>query len=153
MDIKVREAIIDDYDIVIKIMNQVQHMHVEWRPDIYKPNKNLISIAEFKEAILSNTFYVAEIEEKVVGILGIRFIHVETPSNITRDILFVDSMAVDEPFRGLGAAHAFFEKIKEISKQKKCDGIELQVNAKNKKAYEMYSNYGFTEKSINMELI
>jgi len=26
------------------------------------------------------------------------------------------------------------------------------VNAKNKMAYEMYRNYGFTEKSINMEL-
>ncbi|NMD38491.1 MAG: hypothetical protein GYA87_07420 [Christensenellaceae bacterium] len=77
MDIKVEEAFIDDYDMVVKIMNQVQQMHVEWRPDIYKPNKNLISIAEFKEAILSNTFYVAEIEEKVVGILGIRFIHVD----------------------------------------------------------------------------
>lgn len=27
-----------------------------------------------------------------------------------------------------------------------------QMNAKNKMAYEMYRNYGFTEKSINMEL-
>ncbi|NLW71330.1 MAG: GNAT family N-acetyltransferase [Chloroflexi bacterium] len=151
MNIKVREAVIDDYDIVTKIMNQVQQMHVEWRPDVYRPNHDLISIVAFKEAILSNTFYVAEIEEKVVGILGIMFIHIETPSHITRDILFVDSMAVDEPYRGLGVGHAFFDKIKEISRQKKCDGIELQVNAKNKKAYEMYSNYGFTEKSITME--
>lgn len=31
------------------------------------------------------------------------------------------------------------------------DAIELQVNAKNRLAYEMYKNYGFTEKSINME--
>ncbi len=96
MNIKVREAVIDDYDIVTKIMDQVQQMHVEWRPDVYRPNHDLISIVAFKEAILSNTFYVAEIEEKVVGILGIMFIHIETPSHITRDILFVDSMAVDE---------------------------------------------------------
>lgn len=31
-------------------------------------------------------------------------------------------------------------------------GIELRVNAKNKKAYEMYKDYGFSEKSINMKL-
>ena len=31
------------------------------------------------------------------------------------------------------------------------DAIELQVNAKNRLAYERYKNYGFTEKSINME--
>ena len=39
----------------------------------------------------------------------------------------------------------FFEKVKEIKAEKNLDGIELQVNAKNKAAYEMYCNYGFTE--------
>lgn len=33
------------------------------------------------------------------------------------------------------------------------DAIELQVNAKNTAAYEMYRKYGFTEKSINLELL
>ena len=47
----------------------------------------------------------------------------------------------------------FFEKVKETKAKKNLDGIELQVNAKNKAAYEMYCNYGFTEKSINMELL
>lgn len=46
-----------------------------------------------------------------------------------------------------------FEKVKEIKAEKNLDGIELQVNAKNQAAYEMYCNYGFTEKSINMELL
>ena len=47
----------------------------------------------------------------------------------------------------------FFEKVKEIKAKKNLDGIELQVNAKNKAAYEMYRSYGFTEKSIHMELL
>lgn len=46
-----------------------------------------------------------------------------------------------------------FEQVKEIKAKKNLDGIELQVNAKNKAAYEMYCNYGFTEKSIHMELL
>lgn len=37
--------------------------------------------------------------------------------------------------------------------EKNMDGIELQVNARNRAAYEMYKKYGFTEKSINMELL
>ena len=41
---------------------------------------------------------------------------------------------------------------KQVREEKGYDTIELQVNAKNKIAYEMYQNYGFTEKSINMEL-
>ena len=47
----------------------------------------------------------------------------------------------------------FFEKVKEIKAEKNLDGIELQANAKNKAAYEMYRSYGFTEKSIHMELL
>lgn len=152
MEMIVRKSAIEDFDAVTKIMAQVQQTHVRWRPDIYKPNPDLFSVAVFKEAVSSHTFYVAELEGKVVGILGIRFIHVETPSHVTRDILFVDSMAVDEPYRGLGVGHAFLDKVRETANQKKCDGIELQVNAKNKKAYDMYAKYGFTEKSINMEL-
>ena len=33
------------------------------------------------------------------------------------------------------------------------DGLELQVNAKNLTAMELYTKYGFTPKSINMELL
>ena len=89
----------------------------------------------------------------VVGILEVVFRHIETPSHVTRDIIFIDSMAVDEAYRGMGIGHLFFDKIKEIKAEKKLDGIELQVNAKNKAAYEMYLKCGFTEKSINMELL
>ena len=41
----------------------------------------------------------------------------------------------------------------EIKAEKNLDGIELQVNARNSAAYEMYRKYGFTQKSINMELL
>ena len=71
---------------------------------------------------------------------------------ITKDVLFVSTMAVEEAYRDKGIGHQFFEKVKQLKAEKGCDTIELQVNARNKKAYEMYRNYGFTEKSINMEL-
>ena len=45
------------------------------------------------------------------------------------------------------------EFLKNLKKEKNLDGIELQVNARNSAAYEMYKKYGFTEKSINMELL
>jgi hypothetical protein len=36
MNCEIRKARWEDYESVIRIMNQVQKMHVEWRPDIYK---------------------------------------------------------------------------------------------------------------------
>ena len=72
---------------------------------------------------------------------------------LTRDVIYIDTMAVDENYRGMGIGHHFFEMLKYLKKEKHFDGIELQVNAKNVAAYEMYKKYGFTEKSINMELL
>lgn len=41
----IRNAVMKDYESVIHIMNQVQQMHVNWRPDIYRPNPAMIPIA------------------------------------------------------------------------------------------------------------
>ena len=153
MNIQIRLAKKTDYESVIKIMSQVQNMHVEWRPDIYKHNDNLIPEDIFEKIVENDTFYVAENEDSVVGVLEIAYRHVESPSHVTRDVIFVDSMAIDENYRGKGIGHKMFDFIKELKKAKNLDGIELQVNARNSAAYEMYKKYGFTEKSINMELL
>ena len=153
MNFTVRNAEMKDYESVIKIMNQVQQMYVHWRPDIYKPNNSMIPEDVFAKIVEGDTFFVAEADEIVVGIMEIIFQHIETPSHVTRDVIFIDSMAVHEEYRGLGVGHLFFEKVKQIKEEKHCDGIELQVNSKNKAAYEMYLKYGFAVKSINMELL
>jgi GNAT superfamily N-acetyltransferase len=153
MSCVVRKVRWEDYESVIRIMNQVQKMHVEWRPDIYKECNEIIPVDVFKNIVSGDTFYVAEMDGQVVGVLEIVFRHIETPAHVIRNVVFIETMAVDENHRGMGVGHLFFEKVKEIKAAKNFDGIELQVNAKNKAAYEMYSKYGFTEKSINMELL
>ena len=96
-----KDAAINDYESAIKIISQVQDMHVEWRPDIYKYNNNLIPKEAFEEIVETNTFFVAENEnEKIVGVLEIAFRHIETPAHVTRDIIFIDTMAVDEKYNG-----------------------------------------------------
>lgn len=154
MDIRIRNATTNDYGSIIKIISQVQDMHVEWRPDIYKYNDNLITKEEFEKLVENNTFFVAENEnKKIVGVLEIILRHIESPAHVTRDVIFIDTMAVDEKYRGLGVGHKMFEFLKMMKIEKNMDGIELQVNARNRAAYEMYKKYGFTEKSINMELL
>ena len=133
-------------------MDQVQQLHVEWRPDVYKPASPLITMDMFEAILKDGNWYVAEADGVVVGILELMKRHVESPAQVTKDVLFVSTMAVEEAYRGKGIGHQFFEKVKQLKAEKGCDTIELQVNARNKKAYETYRNYGFTEKSINMEL-
>lgn len=154
MNIQIRPVVISDYEAVMHIMLQVQDMHVHWRPDIYKHNDNLISKDIFELIVGDGKIFAAENDNKdIVGILEIVFRHIESPSHVTRNIIFVESMAIDEKYRGQGVGHKMFDFLKEMKLEKGYDGIELQVNAKNYAAYEMYRKYGFTEKSINMELL
>ena len=138
MKITIRTPQMQDYDRFSAIMDQVQQMHVDWRPD--------------GELLKGDCWYIAETDGIVVGVLEVFKRHVESPAQVTKDVLFVSTMAVEEAYRGKGIGHQFFDKVKQLKAEKGCDTIELQVNAKNKMAYEMYRNYGFTEKSINMEL-
>lgn len=153
MNCLVRNAAIKDWEAVVRIMNQVHNMHVEWRPDIYKSNDNIIPKDIFEKIVSDDTFFVAEADGIVVGIIELVFQRIGNPSLVTRNVIFIDSMAVDENYRGMGIGHLLFEKVRQIKEQKHFDGIELQVNAKNKAAYEMYSKYGFTRQAINMELL
>lgn len=148
-----RYAQMKDYEAVENIMMQVQDLHIKWRPDIYKKCDVVLSYEEFLEAVGTETLLVAELENKVVGILLFVYRHIGSDKQVKRKILFIDAMAVDETYRGKGIGHQLFDTIKEIAKEKKVDGIELQVNARNIQAKAMYESYGFTEKSINMELL
>ncbi len=153
MEIDIRNPRLDEYGAAEHIMEQVHQMHIGWRPDIYKQSKPVLPFEMYRQAVETGTFFVAEYGGEIAGILLIFFKHIESPNHAPRKIIFVDAMAVDEKYRGKGIGHAFFGFLKKIKKQKGYDGIELQVNAKNTAAYQFYSNYGFTEQSINMELL
>ena len=152
MEVIVRLPRLQDYERVSQIMDQVQQLHVEWRPDDYTPASPLITMDMFEAILKDGNWYVAEADGVVVGILELMKRHVESPAQVTKDVLFISTMAIDEKYRGKGIGHLFFEKVKRLKQEKGYDTIELQVNAKNRLAYEMYRKYGFTEKSINMEL-
>ena len=153
MEIHIRNAKSGEYNTVETIMKQAQQMHIDWRPDIYKFSATVLPLEIYEQAVKDETFFVAEYEGTIAGVLFIIYRHIENPVQVTRNIIFIDSMAVDEKYRGKGIGHAFFDFLKELKNQKGCDSIELQVNAKNKTAYKIYSDYGFTDKSISMEFL
>ena len=151
--IAIRYAESQDYSQVEMIMQQVQEMHVNWRPDIYKRGDVVLPPEIFNEAVQNKEFIVAETADQIVGLLFYMIRHIESTNQVTRNVLFIDSMAVAEGYRGQGVGHRLFEFAKQIRQHRNLDGIELQVNAKNSEAKAMYDKYGFTEKSINMELL
>lgn len=87
MNILVRNAKKTDYHAVRKIMNQVQEMHVAWRPDIYKSNENLISEDIFDLMISSGNLYVADVDGTVAGVMEVTYKHVESPAHVRETLI------------------------------------------------------------------
>ena len=51
MKVIIRSPKSEDYDRFSNIMDQVQQLHVEWRPDVYKPASPLITREVFEEIL------------------------------------------------------------------------------------------------------
>lgn len=152
-DLIIRPARPADYPQAAAIMQQVHALHVGWRPDIYQPCEPALAESDFLEEVADETCIVAELDGEIVGILSFMHRHVGNERQVTRNVLFIDVMAVDEAHRHQGIGKRMFDYIREYANSQGLDGIELQVNARNTAAYEMSKRCGFTEKSVNMELL
>ena len=137
--IVIRNALVEDYEQIEAIMQQVQQMHVSWRSDIYCPCSPVLSLKFFQQLLKEHSLFVAEYDGVTAGVMILEQRHIENPTHVTMDILFVDTMAVDEKYRHKGIGHAFFDYVKTIKQQKNFDSIELQVNARNEDAMKMYA--------------
>ena len=154
MDIEIRFAEEKDYNQVEKIMKQVQAMHTEWRPDVYKNIEILLPLDMYMDYVNNRELIVATLDsEGVVGILIYVTRNISGGPMVDRKVMFIDSMGVDEKYRGEGIGRELFAFARNICEEQAYDGLELQVNAKNVAAKRMYEKYGFTEKSVNMELL
>lgn len=151
--VTIRLAVEQDYDAVERIMKQVQNMHVGWRPDIYIDADPVLPHDMYLAHLAEGQVIVAEVAGEVVGLVIYLTRHISGGPMKERKVLFVDSMAVEEQYRGQGIGHKLFDYILQLCQEQQYDGLELQVNARNAAARVMYEKYGFTEKSINMEFL
>jgi hypothetical protein len=98
MKITIRTPQMQDYDRFSAIMDQVQQMHVEWRPDVYKPASPLITKELFGELLKGDSWYIAETDGIVVGVLEVFKRHVESPAQVTSSVTM--GRAMTEAGRG-----------------------------------------------------
>lgn len=149
----IRSAQTEDYESIERIMRQVHTLHVELRPDVYAPLEPAISFEEFQAAVDSQTLCIADMDGSCVGLVWFRFRNVGGEGRVSRIILFIETLAVDEAHRQCGVGRALLDHVRTLAQEAQCDGVELQVNARNDSARAFYAQCGFSEKSINLELL
>lgn len=153
----VRRAEEKDITRLLELLVQVDMVHHEGRPDLFKGPATKYNGEELQE-ILSNdktpVFVCIDEEGHVWGHAFCIFKQV-TNDNVMTDIktLYIDDICVDERARGTGVGKALFEYVKSYAKESGSYNITLNVWTCNPGAMKFYENMGLLPQKIGMELI
>jgi Acetyltransferases len=155
MEISIREGNLNDYKEVNDLNCQIQDIHVQDRPDIYKKTEVPLD-KDYYSCLLKdeNARIILAIEgEQTVGYSIFEIKATPNRSNLVyRKMLYVDDICVDKNYRGRGIGEKLFKYIKEYGKAVGAHSLELSVWEFNKGAISFYDKMGMSTKNRRMEI-
>lgn len=141
---------LEDFEQINKIAIQVHEMHVKWQPFRFKSSNIVIDNNRLKKLIDDKNIYVIKENNYIVG-YTILFIYEKNDNPLMhyRKVLYIDSLAIDEKFRGKDYGTKFINFIKKLGENLDCTDIELSVNCENTSAIKLYEKMGMKVKDVN----
>lgn len=157
MGLKIREAIISDYENLLLLVKEVHEIHYKARPDYYKDTDIPLDKEDFINK-LSHTEYkimVAENEnDEIAGYIIYKIKKIEEhPLLVDRVVLYIEDLCVAGRFKRKGIGKKLLESAIEYGKEINASSIELTVWAFNEEAIKFYESLSFKPQSIKMEMI
>lgn len=154
MEITIRNANQEDYELLIPLFRQVHDLHVLERPDLYKENSTPVGEEEFNNQLKDDKQHilVATLGTEIVGVAVLK--EEELPENSfvnARKILLVNSLCVDDRSRKKGIGRKLMQYIIDFAKELNVDSVELGVSESNQNAIHFYESIGMTTKNRKME--
>ena len=152
----VRFAKESELDRVNELRKQVNDIHVEGKPDVFKPGFG-DELRDFVNVIWNDPeqeIVVAEDDGVICGFAVLHHINKpENPFMKERDFIDIDEFCVDKDHRRKGAASAMVSFIKEFAKEKGFSRIELNMWEFNQDALAFYEAAGFKTFRRYMEMM
>ena len=151
----IRFAKEDELEKINVLRKQVNDLHVEGKPDVFKPG--------FSEELQNYVYYIfKDPEQKIVvadkdgELCGFAILHhiykPENPFMKVRDFLDIDEFCVDEKHRREGIATALVDFIKNFAKEQGYHRLELNMWEFNQDALAFYEAAGFETFRRYMEM-
>lgn len=152
---EIRFAREDELESVNELRKQVNDLHVEGKPDVFKAGFN----DDLRDHIYDiwndpeQEIIVADADGIICGFAVVHHIYkAENPFMYERDFIDVDEFCVDERIRRQGVATEIIEFIKAYTKEKGLKRLELNMWEFNQGALEFYETVGFKTYRRYMEL-
>ena len=153
----VRRAEERDIPEILDLLVQVDMVHHNGRPDIFKGPATKYDEEQLKIIINDDQTPVFVCVGDDGKIAGHAFcIHKQTVGDpVLTDIrtLYIDDICVDEAHRGRGAGRALYEHVLEYAKAKGFYNVTLNVWSCNPGALKFYEKLGLVPQKIGMEKV
>jgi ribosomal protein S18 acetylase RimI-like enzyme len=152
----IRDATSKDFKEVSRIYEQVDRMHREQHPNIFKKPQIPGRPDDYFQNICDGEFSKFVVAESETGVIGFAEAYVMTASDFPvlqpRQWVLIDGIAVDEDIRGTGAGQAMLDYLIDWSKSMAIEEIELKVYSFNTGALKFYERNGFKEINKTLSL-
>ena len=150
----VRKATEEDISRLIELLHQVNMLHHELRPDLFKPNTTKYDEEELRQ-LLSNELTPVFVYEQM-SVLGYVFARIEQTQDDRllqdRKTLYIDDFCVDIKARGQHIGKRLYEYVHRWAAEQGCQSITLHVWAGNNAAIKFYQKAGMVIRKTCMEM-
>lgn len=152
---EIREAKTEDIPQIISLLYQVNKVHSDKRPDLFKPGGKKYTESQV-EAILADSskpVFVAVKENIVLGYAFCVLQDAKGGSLQERKTLYIDDLCVDQNQRGQQIGTKLYRHVLQFAKSIGCYNVTLNVWACNEDAMKFYQKCGLAIQKYGMETI
>ena len=144
-------ATLKNRDDVNRLARQVHELHVQWRPDLYTMPEELFPEELYAELLKNRELYVAKLDGTVIGFALLKMRVSDGVGKVTRKIMLIDQVCVDEALRNHGIGTQMMEEVRVLARAFGCTDLQLGVYPQNDAAVSFYQKCGFMIRSIDMQ--
>ena len=150
----IRRAILSDIDRLNDLLYQVQQLHAEQRPDIFRLGAKKYTSEELAAIIADDNTPIFVYEEDGL-VMGYAFciyqVTEESPQVFYRKVLYIDDLCVDAPYRRRHIGEKLYAFVLDTARETGCDSVTLNVWSVNPSAERFYRKMGMEPLKTTME--
>lgn len=153
----IRRAQEKDIERINRLLFQVNLVHHNGRPDLFKYGTRKYTDEQLREIIQDDKRPILVAADENDNVMGYAFCifqqHVN--DNILTDIrtLYIDDLCVDETLRGQHIGKTLYEAVLDFAREHQCYNVTLNVWSCNESAMRFYENCGLKPYKVGMEKI
>ena len=153
---RVRRAETGDIPAILELLVQVDMVHHNGRPDLFKGPAAKYNAAELEQILADEgtpVFVCVDEKERVLGHGFCILQHSGGELMVEHTTLYIDDICVDEAARGQGVGRMLFERIREYARELGAYNLTLNVWSCNPGARAFYEKLGLVPYKTGMEMI